>query len=46
MIPFHCELDSICLDNMSVILLRDSHTVAIVGIQKSVHKPSWAKTYT
>jgi len=46
MILFPCEHDSIFLDNMSVIPLRDSQTVAIIGIQKSVNEPPWAKTYT
>jgi hypothetical protein len=36
MIHFHCEHDSICLDNISVIPLRDYQTVAIIGIHKSV----------
>jgi len=46
MILFHCEHDSIYLDNLSAIPLRDYQTIAIIGIQKSVHEPSWAKTYT
>jgi len=36
MILFHCEHESIYLDSMSVIPLRDSQTVAIIGIKKSV----------
>jgi len=46
MIVFPCEHDSTCLDNTSVIPLRDSQTVVVIGIQKSVHELPWAKTYT
>ena len=46
MILFPFEHDSICLDNMSVISLRDSQTVVIIGIQKSALELPWAKTYT
>jgi len=46
LILFPCEHDSICCDNMSVIPLRDSKTIAIIGLQKSVREPPWTRTYT
>jgi len=45
MILFHCEHESICLDNMSVIPLRRSQTVAIIGTLKSVLSHLGLKLY-